>query len=124
MQDALFVLLLGFTINFITGYVTDKRANGRDFSINKAFNAISQLGYFFGLIFFISAVGHNYRDSAFSQLGVKWTTVIVAYFYVTNILKNGKQLWPGNVAICFLYDFMSLQGLNNIRKMFNMKNTK
>ena len=121
MQDALFILLLGFTINFITGYVTDLRVNDKDFSIKKAFNSVSQLGYFFGLIFFISAIGKYNSDSAFSQLGVKWSTIIVSYFYVINILKNGRQIWPGNIAINFLYDFLSFQGINYLRKLFNLK---
>lgn len=121
IEDALFVLFTGFTINFITGFVTDIRINKKEFNMKKAFDAVLQIGYFFGLIFFISSTGTNLHDSVFTAVGVKWSTVIVTLYYILNVLKNGKQLWPGNIAISLLYDILSLQGVGYFIKLFGLK---
>jgi hypothetical protein len=121
MKEAFFILLVGFTINYITGFVTDIRANNASFSMKKSFDAIIQMCYYFGLMFLLSAVSVNLRENILSNYGVRWFSVIVSYSYVINILKNGKQLLPGNSAIELLYDIATLQGLGYFRNLFNLK---
>jgi hypothetical protein len=121
MKEAFFILLVGFTVNYITGFVTDIRVNNASFSMKKSFDAIIQMCYYFGLMFFLSAVSVNLHESILSDYGVRWFSVIVSYSYVINILKNGKQLLPGNKAVELLYDIVTIQGIGYFRNLFNLK---
>ena len=91
VQDILILLSLGFVFNIFTGIVTDIHVNKAHFDIKKAFNAITQLTFWATLVVFLDYGSRRMGESQMGITAVKWVTMIVIYFYLTNIFKNARQ---------------------------------
>ncbi|MEI6752340.1 MAG: phage holin family protein [Paludibacter sp.] len=120
IQDVLYVLGLSFLFNIITGIVTDIHVNEKEFSLKKAFDSVFQLTFYGALVFFIHNVAVNLGNHALGDEGVKYTTFIVVYFYLCNILRNAGLVFPKNKAISFLYEVMTTQIFTRIKSALFM----
>ena len=104
VQDILVLLSLGFVFNIITGIVTDIHVNKARFDIKKAFNAITQLTFWATLVVFLDYGSRRLGEPDMGVTAVKWVTMIVIYFYLTNIFKNARQVYPKSKSIKFVYE--------------------
>lgn len=117
IMTAFVCLFVGFLFNFMTGLITDIHVNKTEFRIKKGFEAIIMLTFFFALIYYIYQVASSMGDIKLAQEAVKYITYIVSYFYLVNILKNAKLIFPKNKAIAFLYMFLTTEIFNRLKKM-------
>lgn len=109
IREILILLSLGFVFNIFTGIVADIHVNRAQFSIKKAFSAITQLTFFMAAVFFLDYGSKLIHDAQIGQTSVKWLTLIVSYFYLVNIFRNAKQVFPKNQAIAFIYEILSTE---------------
>ena len=101
------VLLIGFFINVIIGIGADVHNGKRQFNIKKATEGMKLLMFYFIIVFFLYAI--TYRNPEMSDMVVSWLTYIVSYFYLTNIFRNAKKIFPKTQSIKFIYEFLSTE---------------
>jgi uncharacterized membrane protein len=124
IEDAMYILFVAFIFNVITGIAEDKIIKKNDFSIKKAFEAITQLFFYYALIFLIHTAGCRLKDPEVATTGVKWITYIVVYFYATNAIRNAKSIYPGSKTIAFMYDVLSTAIFLRLKNMIGINNEK
>lgn len=123
IEDAIYILFLAFVFNVITGIAEDKIVKKQDFKIKKAFEAITQLFFYYALIFLIYTAGFKMNDEAVATTGVKWVTYVVVYFYLTNAVRNAKSIYPTNKALSFMYEVLSTAIFTRLKKMIGLTST-
>lgn len=123
VQDILVLLSLGFVFNIITGIVTDIHVNKARFDIKKAFNAITQLTFWATLVVFLDYGSRRMGEPQMGITAVKWITMIVIYFYLTNIFKNARQVYPNSQAVNFVYELLSTEIFARLKNMVGIKNS-
>lgn len=116
----LLLLSFAFTFNIIIGIRADKKVNKTSFKIGKAFEALSQLMFFFACVVFLSHGAQLLGEPSYGKVGVKWLTCIVIYFYFTNIFKNARLIHPKSEAISFIYDLLSTEIFDRLKKMIGV----
>lgn len=124
IREILILLSLGFVFNIVTGIVADIHVNRKQFSLNKAFSSISQAAFFMACVFFLDYGSKLLHDEQIGQTSVKWLTLIVSYFYLVNIFRNAKQIFPKNMAIAFIYELLSTEIFLRLKDMVGLKKTK
>lgn len=124
IREILILLSMGFVFNIVTGIVADIHVNRQQFSLKKAFSAISQLTFFMASVFFLDYGSKLLHDEQIGQTSVKWLTLIVSYFYMVNIFRNAKQIFPKNMAIAFIYELLSTEIFIRLKEMVGFKNKK
>lgn len=122
VEHALILLIISFTFNIISGIITDVHVNKAAFSIKKAFNAIPQLLFYFVLVVFLDYGARIMGDADLGIIAVKWLTYIVVYFYLTNIFRNARLVYPKSAAINFIYDLLSTEIFTRLKDMIGIKN--
>lgn len=123
VKNILIVLFLAFLFNIIMGIITDVHVNKKAFNIKKAFNALSQLLFYFACVLFVDYGAQLLSEPSLGALGIKWLTYIVVYFYFTNIFKNASLKFPSSQAIRFIYELLSTEIFDRLKNMigFNPK---
>lgn len=122
VQDILILLSMGFVFNIFTGIVTDIHVNYARFDIKKAFSAITQLTFYATCVVFLNHGAKLLDEPQMGIVAVKWVTMIVIYFYLTNIFKNAKQVYPRNLAISFIYEILSTEIFTRLKETIGIKN--
>lgn len=123
VKETLILLFLSFIFNIITGIITDVHVNKAKFNLKKAFNAISQLTFYATCVVFLNYGTTLINEQAIGIIAVKWLTYIVVYFYLTNIFKNARQVYPNNQAINFIYELLSTELFDRLKNMVGYKKT-
>lgn len=114
-QDAFMTLIVGFTLNIIMGLGTDININKKAFSLKKAKDALLLMMFYFLLIIFIHvALGNQYAELGNTM--ITWLTYIVGYFYLTNIFRNARYLFPNSRSVRFIYAFLSTEVLYKLKE--------
>jgi mannose/fructose/N-acetylgalactosamine-specific phosphotransferase system component IID len=119
--DVLAVLFYAFLFNIFAGIASDANVNAKQFSLKKAFEAIKQALFYFFLIWFIHYSAENLGYDGNGHLAIKWVTITVVYFYLTNILRNASAIFPNNKAIAFMYVVLTTQIFNKLRNYFGFQ---
>lgn len=117
VKDILLLLSLGFLFNIITGIVADIHVNKAEFNFKKAFSAIIELTFFSACVLFIHHGCKLMAEPDMGAIAVKWLMFIVSYFYITNIFKNAKKIFPRNEAIAFIYEILSTEIFIRLKSM-------
>lgn len=113
-QDAFMTLFVGFILDIIMGLGADVNINKRRFSLKKAGEALQLLIFYFVLIIFVHiAMSNQYAEM--SKGIITWLTYIVGYFYLTNIFRNAKLLFPNSKSVRFIYSFLSTEVLYKLK---------
>ena len=122
-QYAFVGLFLGFIFNFVIGMgadVNDK--NKENFCLKKATDGLKLLMFYVITIFCI--VGMTYREPQVSEQIVRFLTYVVSYFYLTNIFRNAKKIFPGNKSIEFIYSFLNTEAFYKLKDYMGFRNRK
>lgn len=122
VRETLVLLFVAFVFNIITGIVADIHVNKAKFDLKKAFNAISQLTFYITCVVFLNYGTTLIHEESIGVIAVKWLTYIVVYFYLTNIFKNARQVFPNSQAINFTYELLSTEIFNRLKNMVGYKN--
>ena len=120
LQDVLYVLGSGFLINIFTGIVTDIHVNEKEFDIKKAFNAISQLMFYFVLIYYVHSSFVRLKHPDWAEKATIWITFVVSYYYLVNILRNATKAFPTNDAIKLMYMILTTKVFSLMKRYFNL----
>lgn len=121
IRIAVWVLLVFFTVNFFVGYKSDVQINKRDFSLKKAFDGVKQLILYYALIFIVNMTLGLYEETNLAEAATKFMTWIVSYWYLVNILRNAREVFPGNETLKFLYDLLTVQVLEMLLARFGLR---
>lgn len=121
IRIAVWVLLVFFTVNFFVGYKNDVQINNRDFSLKKAFDGVKQLILYYALIFIVNMALGLYEEANLAEAATKFMTWIVSYWYLVNILRNAREIFPGNETLKFLYELLTVQVLEMILSRFRLR---
>lgn len=118
------ILLAFFTFNFFVGYKTDQKVHKREFSLNKAFDSVKQLILYYALIFLVNMTLGLYEEVALAEGAAKFLTWVISFWYLVNILRNARLMFPTNEAIKFLHEFLTIQLLDIILARFGFRSQK
>lgn len=119
-HDAIYTLFFGFVLNVAMGIGADVNILKNRFSMKKALEGLKLLLFYFALIIFIHiAMSTQYIEAGTTM--VTWLTYIVGYFFMTNIFRNAKIIFPGNKAIAFIYSFLSTEVLFKLKEFLGFK---
>ncbi len=121
VKETLILLFISFVFNIITGIITDVHVNKAKFDLKKAFNAITQLTFYATCVVFLNYGSSLIEEKDIGLIAVKWLTYIVVYFYLTNIFKNARQVYPRSQAINFIYELLSTEIFDRLKNMVGTK---
>ena len=111
-------MILAITIIFVTdivfGIASGKKINKEKIDIKKGFAAIKLFGIYIFVITLLYAIGKFMHDEALIIYVVKTISWVTIYFYITNLTKNLKRLYPNSQCIRFIHWFLSVEFLDNI----------
>lgn len=124
VRETLIFLFISFVFNIFTGIVTDIHVNKAKFNLKKAFSSISQLTFYATCVVFLNYGTSLIGEENIGVIAVKWLTYIVVYFYLTNIFKNARQVYPNNLAINFIYELLSTEIFNRLKTAVGYKNNE
>jgi len=121
VKEVLILLLSAAFFNWFIGYMTDIHVNAAKFSIKKAFEAITQILLYGGLATFIKFSFFMLGDDVTGETIVKYMTYIVIYYYVVNILKNSKEIYPKSKALKLMYEILTTQIYQELKSRLKFK---
>lgn len=116
-------MILAITIIFVTdivfGIASGKKNNKEKIDIKKGFAAIKLFGVYIFVITLLYAIGKFMCDETLILYVVKTISWVAIYFYITNLTKNFKRLYPKSNTIKFIHWFLSVEFLDNIPSLKN-----
>ena len=116
-------MILAITIIFVTdivfGIASGKKINKEKIDIKKGFAAIKLFGTYIFVITLLYAIGKFMCDETLILYVVKTISWVTIYFYITNLTKNFKRLYPKSNTIKFIHWFLSVEFLDNIPSLKN-----
>lgn len=118
-QHAFIALLVGFTFNFLMGIGADAKDKSESFSLKKATEGFKL--FMFYCITVLALYGMTYNEPTISATAIKWLTLVASYFYLVNIFRNARKIFPGNAAIEFIYLFLSTEVFFKLKELLNIK---
>ena len=116
-------MILAITIIFVTdivfGIASGRKINKEKIDIKKGFAAIKLFGIYIFVITLLYAIGKFMCDETLILYVVKTISWVTIYFYITNLTKNFKRLYPKSNTIRFIHWFLSVEFLDNIPSLKN-----
>ncbi len=122
IKVAIIVLTGVFTVNIFVGFKNDKIVHGRDFSLKKMFSGVQLLLLLYVFIFVAHSTISLFDEEVLANEVTKFTTWVMVWFYMVNILSNAKEIFPDSRLILFLYNFMTIQVLDMLFARFGLTN--
>lgn len=120
-HDALLTLFVGFMFNILMGIGADVNILKHRFDMKKALQGLKLLLFYFTIIIFVSiALAHEYADEG--DTIIRWLTYIVGYFYITNIFRNARIIFPKNKSVEFIYLFLSTEVILKLKEYLGFRN--
>lgn len=109
VKDIMLCIMISFTANFLTGYIAGIVTQCEMFSLKKAKVAIYEAVVYLLLIAIIFTLGEKMGDKEWALKCLSIITYAWIYFYLVNILKNLKRLFPLSRGLAFVYYVVSLE---------------
>lgn len=103
-----------FVVDIVFGIAAGRRLNKEPISFKKGFAAIKVFGVYIFVITLLYAIGKLMCNDDMILYVVKTISWVTIYFYVVNLTKNLKRLYPNSSCIKFIHWFMSVEFLDNI----------
>ncbi len=124
IRVAIIVLMFFFLLNFIVGFKNDEIVHKQKFSIKKAFEGLKLLILYYTIIFIVFTALSLFDEYELAKDAIKFISWIVCYWYLVNVLRNSKEIFPWSKGLKFLYDIMTIEVLNMILDRFGLKRTR
>lgn len=121
VQNTLILLFMAFVFNIATGIIADVHVNKAKFNLKKAFNAVTQLTFYGACVVFLDYGTKLLEEPQIGIMAIKWLSYIVVYFYLTNIFKNAKMVYPQSQAITFIYEVLSTEIFDKLKSVIGFK---
>ena len=119
IKASIFALLIGFGLNFLIGWKAGSH-EGEKFDIKKAGDSIKLVifwGFGAGCLYTIINV---FEETEFAEVAIEYFTWIVCYWYLVNVLRNARVIFPNSNAVRFLYSIATVEILNVIMTKFGI----
>jgi hypothetical protein len=116
-----YALFAVWLFNFLIGLGADVHAHGKQFSLAKAFDSVKQIVFFGLAAVVIYLVPKLVGDVEIGVKGVNALIYIVSYYYLTNIFRNAKEIWPQKAEIAFIYELLSTQIFTKLKTFLGIK---
>ena len=117
LHKAMFALLYIFIINMVFGILSDIIVNRKRLSTKKFMLSMAYAAIYLSVIVSVYVVGEKMGDVWEALFIDKTLTYVFIYFYVANIFKNLKALFPRNRPIAFLDYILHLEVLKRIPEL-------
>lgn len=111
ISTALVLLITMSIVDVFLGFKANRNVLGEEFKFNKAFNAITKMGFFCMLTVLIHLTFHLYGEIDIAAVVVKYLSWIIIYYYILNMLYNAGKIYPESKVIPFLIEIMQLHVL-------------
>lgn len=111
ISTALVLLITMSIVDVFLGFKANRKVLGEEFKFNKAFNAITKMGFFCMLTILIHLTFHLYGEIDIAAVVVKYLSWIIIYYYILNMLYNAGKIYPESKVIPFLIEVMQLHVL-------------
>lgn len=103
-----------FVVDIVFGIASGRKLAKENISFKKGMAAIKVFGVYIFVITLLYAMGNLMSDSEMMLYVVKTISWVTIYFYVINLTKNLKRLFPNSQCIKFIHWFLSVEFLDNI----------
>ena len=120
IHNAIVALMLFFSINIFTGFQADRTVNRADFSLRKAFDAIRLLTLYYASLLAMHITLELFDEAELARSLTKWVTLIVCYFYLLNIARNARMVFPHSKSLKFFYALLKVEVFGLIRKRLGL----
>lgn len=118
----IYVLSLFFLFNIFIGFHTDRIVNKKDFDLDKIGKGSMLFLLYFALLFMVNISLSLYGEDKLALAIPKFITWIASYFYLINIIRNSKQIFPKSEGLKFFYQLLTIQVFEMILAKFGLKN--
>ena len=122
IHNAMFVLIFIFIADIFIGMLAGMICRSERFRFPKFAMAVIYLVMYLLIVTCIFVIGHKMDDAAQALFVIKTITYVFTYFYVANILKNLRALFPDNQPIAFLEYIVHLEILKKVPALENFLN--
>ena len=119
---SIYVLSFFFVINFFLGFQADRLVHKADFSLEKVRKGVMLFILYFALLFIINVSLSLYGEDDLAVTVPKFFTWIACYWYLVNIIRNAKLIFPSSEGLKFFYNLLTIQILDLIFAKFGLKN--
>lgn len=120
IRVAILVLMFFFLLNFIIGFKNDEIVHKQEFSIKKAFEGLKLLILYYAIIFIVNVALSLFNEQILAEEATKFVSWVVCYWYLVNVLRNSKEIFPWSKGLKFMYDLMTVEVLNVILNRFGL----
>lgn len=117
---SIYVLTLFFIVNIFGGYHADRIVNQKSFNLEKIGKGISLLILYFVLLFIINISLSLYNEITLAESIPKFFTWMASYFYLINIIRNAKLVYPNSEGLKFFYEVLTIQIFDIILKKIGL----
>lgn len=127
IQNAIYVLAYMFVLDIIFGLLVDLIVNKDRLRIKKLLVSLFFLSMYMTIIVSTYFIGKMMDDTQEAMYIVKVITYVFSYCYLSNTIRNMKELAPNSKAIAFLDYFIGLQLLKRLPEVaafFGIKEKK
>ena len=76
---------------------------------------------YYAIIFIVNLALSLFNEQTLAESSTKFITWIVSYWYLVNILRNAKEIFPWSKGLKFMYDLMTVEILNMILTKFGIR---
>ena len=118
---SIYVLSFFFVINFFLGFQADRLVHKADFSLEKVRKGVMLFILYFALLFIINVSLSLYGEDDLAVTVPKFFTWIACYWYLVNIIRNAKLIFPSSEGLKFFYNLLTIQILDLILEKFGLK---
>ena len=119
---SIYVLSFFFVINFFLGFQADRLVHKAEFSLEKVRKGVMLFILYFALLFIINVSLSLYGEDDLAITVPKFFTWIACYWYLVNIIRNAKLIFPSSEGLKFFYNLLTIQILDLIFAKFGLKN--
>ena len=118
---SIYVLSSFFVVNFFLGFQADRLVHKADFSLEKVRKGVMLFILYFVLLFIINVSLSLYGEDDLAITIPKFFTWIACYWYLVNIIRNAKLIFPSSEGLKFFYNLLTIQILDLILEKFGLK---
>ncbi len=118
---SIYTMSVFFVINFFVGFQTDRIVNNAGFNLDKIKNGSMLFMLYFAILFIINVSMDLYGEDRLALTIPKFFTWIACYWYLVNIFRNAKLVFPESEGLIFMYNVLTIQVLDMIFARFGIK---
>lgn len=119
VYNPMFVLGYVFVADIIAGILVDLINNNDRLRIKKLLIALAFLALYSVVIASTFVIGEKMKDVEEALFIVKTLTYVFSYFYVSNTIRNLRELAPDNKPLAFLDYWLGLQVIKRLPELAN-----